>query len=89
VTEWTVATIRSDEGFLNLSSGTAGGFTIPSNAGSQPAAPVPWLSPLPVQKSGPGRAAARGDIDTQAVVNLRRMLGRAGYGLESGRDGKG
>ena len=28
------------------------------------------------------------DIDTQAVVNLRRMLGRAGYGPESGRDGR-
>jgi hypothetical protein len=27
------------------------------------------------------------DIDTQAVVNLRRMLGRAGYGLGSGQDG--
>ena len=27
------------------------------------------------------------DIDTQAVVNLRRMLSRAGYGLEAGRDG--
>ena len=30
---------------------------------------------------------AHKDIDTQAVVNLRRMLGRAGYGPESGRDG--
>ena len=30
---------------------------------------------------------AHKDIDTQAVVNLRRMLGGAGYGLESGRDG--
>jgi hypothetical protein len=27
------------------------------------------------------------DIDTQAVVNLRRMLSGAGYGLEAGRDG--
>jgi len=31
---------------------------------------------------------ARKDIDTQAVVNLRRMLSRAGYGLEAGRDGR-
>lgn len=30
---------------------------------------------------------ARKDIDTQAVVNLRRMLRMAGYGLEAGRDG--
>ena len=30
---------------------------------------------------------AHKDIDTQAVVNLRRMLSRAGYGLETGRDG--
>ena len=29
------------------------------------------------------------DIDTQSVVNLRRMLSRAGYGLEAGRDGSG
>jgi hypothetical protein len=31
---------------------------------------------------------AHKDIDTQAVVNLRRMLSRAGYGLEAGRDGR-
>jgi hypothetical protein len=30
---------------------------------------------------------AHKDIDTQAVVNLRRMLSKAGYGLEAGRDG--
>jgi hypothetical protein len=27
------------------------------------------------------------DIDTQAVVNLRRMLSDAGYGLAAGQDG--
>ena len=27
------------------------------------------------------------DIDTQTVVNLRRMLSQAGYGLEAGQDG--
>jgi hypothetical protein len=27
------------------------------------------------------------DIDTQTVVNLRRMLSSAGYGPETGRDG--
>jgi hypothetical protein len=30
---------------------------------------------------------AHKDIDIQAVVNLRRMLSRAGYGLQTGRDG--
>ena len=30
---------------------------------------------------------AHKDIDTQAVVNLRRMLRMAGYGPEAGRDG--
>jgi hypothetical protein len=30
---------------------------------------------------------AHKDIDTQAVVNLRRMLRGAGYGLEAGQDG--
>jgi hypothetical protein len=30
---------------------------------------------------------AHKDIDTQAVVNLRRMLGRAGYGPQAGQDG--
>jgi hypothetical protein len=28
------------------------------------------------------------DIDTQAVVDLRRMLSAAGYGLQSGQDGR-
>jgi hypothetical protein len=27
------------------------------------------------------------DIDAQAVVNLRRMLGKVGYGLGAGQDG--
>ena len=30
---------------------------------------------------------AHKDIDTQAVVDLRRMLSTAGYGLGAGRDG--
>jgi hypothetical protein len=30
---------------------------------------------------------AHKDSDTQAVVNLRRMLSRAGYGLEADRNG--
>jgi hypothetical protein len=30
---------------------------------------------------------AHKDIDIQAVVNLRRMLGKAGYGLAPGQDG--
>jgi hypothetical protein len=31
----------------------------------------------------------RKDIDTQAVVDLRRMLSAAGYGLQAGHDGHG
>ena len=31
---------------------------------------------------------ARKDIDTQAVVDLRRMLSAAGYGLLTGQDGR-
>ncbi|MCW2929757.1 MAG: hypothetical protein JWM19_719 [Actinomycetia bacterium] len=30
---------------------------------------------------------AHKDIDTQAVLNLRRMLSKAGYGLGAGHDG--
>ena len=31
---------------------------------------------------------ARKDIDTQAVVDLRRTLGAIGYGLQAGHDGR-
>jgi hypothetical protein len=30
----------------------------------------------------------RKDIDTQAVVDLRRMLSAVGYGLQAGQDGR-
>jgi len=31
---------------------------------------------------------AHKDVDTQAVVDLRRMLSAVGYGLQAGQDGR-